>query len=59
MEKIKHVLAFIALFAIVIGMGCGIGMNFYHNDPIAGVCCIVLSLAAVPVVVKLFNYLKK
>lgn len=39
-------------------MGCAIGMNFYHHEFVAGVCCIILSLAAVPTVIGLFNYLR-
>ena len=58
MEKVKKLLSIIAIFAIIIGMGCGIGMNFYHHEYVAGVCCIILSLAAVPTVIRLFNYLR-
>ena len=58
MEKIKHIAALIAIFAIIIGMGCGIGMNFYHHEYVAGVCCFILSLAAVPSVIRLFDYLR-
>lgn len=58
MENLKKALAFFASFAILFGAGCGIGMNFYHHEYVAGVCCIILSLAAVPTVIGLFNYLR-
>lgn len=31
MENLKKVGAFFALFAMLIGAGCGIGMNFYQH----------------------------
>lgn len=57
MKTIKKFLAFFAIFAIIIGAGCAIGMNFFHGEIVAGVCCVILSLAAVPTVIALFKYL--
>lgn len=59
MEDIKKLGAFLALFAMLIGAGCGIGMNFYHNEYVAGVCCIVLTIAAIPTAVRLLKFLIK
>lgn len=58
MEKLKKLGAIIALFAIFIGAGCGIGMNFFHGEIVAGICCIILALAAVPTAIYLFNFLR-
>lgn len=59
METLKKFGAFFASFAIVIGAGCAIGMNFYANNAFAGICCIVLAVAAVPTVVKLVKIIAK
>lgn len=59
METLKKIGCFFAAFAILVGAGCGIGMNFYANNAIAGICAIVTALAAVPTEVKLVKYLLK
>lgn len=59
MEFIKKAGAFLALFAMLIGAVCGIGMNFYHHEPVAGICCIILTIAAIPTAVRLFRCLQK
>lgn len=59
MGNLKKALAFFAAFAIIIGAGCAIGMNFAQNNAIAGLCCIVLTVAAIPTFVKLVKFLVK
>lgn len=59
MENLKKALAFFASFAILIGAGCGIGNSFYVGNPFAGVCCIVLTIAAIPTLVKLIKFIIK
>lgn len=59
MENLKKIGAFFALFAILVGAGCGIGMNFAFNNPFAGICCIILTLASVPTFIALLKYLLK
>ena len=59
METLKKIGCFLAAFAILIGAGCGIGMNFYGNNAFAGICAIVTAIAAVPTEIKLVKYLLK
>lgn len=58
METLKKIGCFFAAFAILVGAGCAIGMNFAQNNAIAGLCCIVLTVAAVPTFVRLVKFLK-
>lgn len=58
MESLKKLGAFLALFAIIVGAGCSIGMNFAYNNTIAGICCCILTAAAAPTLVKLFKFIK-
>lgn len=53
METIRKIGSFFAAFAIIVGAGCAIGMNFTQNNAFAGICCCVLTAAAAPTFVKL------
>lgn len=58
MKNLKYILALLGFFAIIVGAGCAIGMNFAANNWFAGICCVVLTIAAVPTAVRLFKFLR-
>lgn len=47
MEKIKNFLAFIAVVAYILGIGC-VGFLFYHNEPFFAVINILILAEAFP-----------
>lgn len=59
MEILKKMLAFFAIALIVVGAGCGIGLNFYNHQWVGGIGCIVLTAAAVPTVIRLAKFINK
>lgn len=59
METLKKFGAMALCFIILVGAGCGIGNCIVNHNAFAGLCCIVLTIAAIPTISKLVKYLIK
>lgn len=56
MEKIKKIIAFLAVCVWVLGIG-GIGYLCYYNEPFFGVINLLIMLEALPYVKDALDYL--
>lgn len=57
MKKIKKIIALVAMFVWVLGIG-GAGYLFYYNEPFFGVINLLIMLEALPYVKGAFDYLQ-